>query len=350
MKILAETGGHVVALAHQPYADEEKLEGLLAQYPELALAGTSDDEGVRIWTIGRQVGVPSGAIDLLLLDSTGHVWVVETKLEKNPQVRKHVVGQVLAYASDVATWGRDDLEHVADTYLAPQGGPATLRELLATHLDQAEADDLVDRAVGRLSRGDLTALIVVDELNTVLRRLVEFVNSHATFNLLALKIETVTQGGTRLFIPTVVGATTAAPSGTGVEDTETFDGLLGDASESVKDLARRLDDLASKHHWEGRVVKKSKGYWVGEDTVVRFFPKWESIIIDIGRFRRHGLGQEADRIQALAAQITGRPQGAKEPGFGLNPLLANWNRFTEELLPLYLDTLAEYRQRKEQGG
>ena len=114
MKVLAEADGKITVLAHKPFDKEERLQDLLEHYPGIVLAGTSDDEGRVIWTIGREVGVSSGSIDLLLLDSTGHLWVVETKLAKSPEVRKQVVGQVLAYAADVATWDRAKLEEVAD--------------------------------------------------------------------------------------------------------------------------------------------------------------------------------------------------------------------------------------------
>lgn len=349
MKILADTDGHIVTLPREPFEDEEKLRSLLQQYPDLVLAGTSDEEGRKIWVIGREVGVPSGSIDLLLLDSTGHLWVVEVKLDKNPEARKKVVGQVLAYASDVATWTRDDLEEVADFYLeSRKTGPSSLQELLIAAIGEDEADTLLDTTVTRLHRGDLTALVAVDELNTVLRRLVEFVNSHAAFELLALKIETVTHAGSHLYVPTVVGTVTRRTLDP--QDQVTVNELLESASEEVKELARRLDALAEERGWVPLTSRRSQHYQLPDgDDVIRFYPRWASITLDIGRLRRHGLVAQADHIQALVTEITGKPQGKAKPAFSAETLIANWNRFIAEVLPPYLDGIAKYRERKSRG-
>ncbi|MFH1330231.1 MAG: hypothetical protein ABIJ48_06245 [Actinomycetota bacterium] len=149
MKVLAETAGRITVLAHRAFDKEERLQDLLERYPGLVLAGTSDEEGRVIWTIGREVGVPSGSIDLLLLDSTGHLWVVEAKLATNAEVRKQVVGQVLAYASDVATWDREKLEEVANGYLGSRATPTTLSDLLADEVGEDEVEGIIDGAVAQ---------------------------------------------------------------------------------------------------------------------------------------------------------------------------------------------------------
>lgn len=344
MKILVETGGRIDELPHEAFEDEAKLQRLLEQHPGLVLAGTSDGEDRSIWAIGYEVPVPAGAIDLLLLDSTGHVWVVETKLAKNPEVRKQVVGQVLAYAADVATWGREDLEHHADGYLGAQTPPTTLRDLLASRevegapVGPQAADELIDLAIERLRKGDLTALIVVDELNTVLRRLVEFVNTSARFTLLALKIETVNHAGDRLFIPTVVGVmTTTRPP-----DEKTYEELLEAAPEQTKELALRLDTLRIERGWSSKVAKKSRNFQHADGRFLFWFhPGWNCIIFDLGHLRRHGHGDRADRIQALATEIEGRPQGAVQPSLGAERLLERWGAFVGELLPLLLGAVEE---------
>jgi hypothetical protein len=248
---------------------------------------------------------------------------------------------VLAYASDVATWSRDDLDQVADRYLASKGGPATLRELLSKPGDPEVVSDLIDRTVRRLGKGDLTALIAVDELNSVLRRLVEFVNSNARFTLLALKVETVKYAGTRLFIPTVVGINTPARAPID-DDTETYEDLVPAASQPAQELAQRLDALAEAQGWTTKVRKKSKGYHRADGQhLFWFFPKWSCIIFDLSHLRQHGQGEAADRIQGLASEIEGRPQGSSQPGLSAERLLADWGRFATELVPALLEAIAD---------
>ncbi len=160
----------MVALEPQGFDLEVDLQDLLRDYPRLLLAPVPDYQGREIWTIGYEVPSEAGSIDLLCLDSTGEVWIVETKLAKNPEARKQVVGQVLGYAAAVAEWSVDRLESVAQSDLGE-----SLRDHISVGLGVQEADELVIRAVERLRQGDITAVVVLDELNSVLQRSVEFI-------------------------------------------------------------------------------------------------------------------------------------------------------------------------------
>lgn len=253
MKILSERpDGTLELLDPEPFPLEIHLQELLETHPSLVLADLVEDPDRQIWTIGWEVGVEAGSIDLLLLDSSARVWVVETKLATNPEIKKQVVGQVLGYASYVAEWTSEDLERIGDTYLSTRAtdGPNSLVELLVGELgDEEQAQELLEEAADRLTRGDITALIVVDEIPKELRRLVEWVNSNATFELLALKIEAIPHARGRLFISTVVGATAMARSAASQRssrqwDEESFFAELDRNAPEAVPVARRLFDWA----------------------------------------------------------------------------------------------------------
>jgi integrase len=96
-----------------------------------------------------------------------------------------VVGQVLGYVAFAAEWTAENLERVGDEYLSSRAakGPNSLIELLAEQLgDEEQAHALLDESADRLARGDVTALIVVDDIPKELRRLVDWVNSNATLS------------------------------------------------------------------------------------------------------------------------------------------------------------------------
>lgn len=209
MRIVAETAdGSFQALTPSAFQQESSLQDLLEEHPALVLAGLGDEEIPHIWTIGWEVSTEAGSIDLLLLDSSGGVWVVETKLACNSEVKKQVVGQVLAYASCVADWTASDLQEIGDRYLHERGDDhhSSLVGLMATVLgDSGEAQEILAAAEDRLRDGDLTALIAVDDAPRTLRRLVEFVNEHASFSLLALRFESFRYQGRKLLVPTVFG-------------------------------------------------------------------------------------------------------------------------------------------------
>lgn len=80
------------------YANEDALETLLAASPEL-LPGLASPPVV----IAQQVQTGAGPIDLLTVGLDGSVVLVECKLRANPEIRRAVVGQLLAYADRRAT-------------------------------------------------------------------------------------------------------------------------------------------------------------------------------------------------------------------------------------------------------
>ena len=52
-------------------------------------------------TVGREVLTAAGLIDVLYVSPAGLVTIVETKLWRNPEARREVVGQILDYAKEL---------------------------------------------------------------------------------------------------------------------------------------------------------------------------------------------------------------------------------------------------------
>ena len=52
----------------------------------------------------RELPTEVGPIDLLFINPTGLLTLVECKLWKNPQARREVVGQILDYATEMSRW------------------------------------------------------------------------------------------------------------------------------------------------------------------------------------------------------------------------------------------------------
>ena len=78
------------------YLDEAELQALLANDPQFI-------PGCDGAVVAREVTVPGvGAIDLVAVTDDGTITLVECKLAKNPEIRRAVVGQIMAYASGLA--------------------------------------------------------------------------------------------------------------------------------------------------------------------------------------------------------------------------------------------------------
>lgn len=91
-------------LAPTGYPDEDALHTRVEQAPQmLPLAGSP-----RLTIVGREVSLGSGYADLIAVESSGRLVVIEVKLSRNAEARRAVVAQVLTYAAylrglDVAT-------------------------------------------------------------------------------------------------------------------------------------------------------------------------------------------------------------------------------------------------------
>jgi len=51
------------------------------------------------FAVAREVALDAGYVDLLGVTPDGDITLIESKLKANPEIRRHVVGQILAYAA-----------------------------------------------------------------------------------------------------------------------------------------------------------------------------------------------------------------------------------------------------------
>lgn len=106
-----EEGGKWQTLPPTPFNDEKALHDLVEKAPELLpLSGSP-----ALTMLGREVWLPdvSGAMDLLAIEDSGTPVVIEVKLRANPESKRAIVAQVLAYAAALHRVSPDDFVAVA---------------------------------------------------------------------------------------------------------------------------------------------------------------------------------------------------------------------------------------------
>ena len=87
-----DPNGRWLPLTPTPYLAEAELHDLVRDAPQmLPLAGTP-----QLTVLGREVRLGSGYADLLAVESTGRLVVVEVKMSANAESRRAVVAQVLS--------------------------------------------------------------------------------------------------------------------------------------------------------------------------------------------------------------------------------------------------------------
>jgi hypothetical protein len=200
--LIRHSGGGWRAPSVTSYSDEQALELLLEQTPDL-LPG--QDTG--LVTVVRQLYVPlTGPVDLFAVSIDGDLTVVECKLKANSEIRRWVVGQVLAYAAGL--W-RLPFEELDAAFIARAGEPVSAKiGALAREAGGDFDEEQFRRTVSaNLAAGRFRLVIAVDAITDELKRIVEYLNDHtvADVEVLALELGYAADGDVELLIPAVYG-------------------------------------------------------------------------------------------------------------------------------------------------
>ena len=108
--------------------------------------------------------------------------VVECKLWRNPQARREVVGQILDYAKELASWDYADLQREVSRARGELGVDA-LHRLVADRYPDVHQAQFID-AVGRnLARGRLMLLVAGDGIREGTEAIVQYVSRYAGLQL-----------------------------------------------------------------------------------------------------------------------------------------------------------------------
>lgn len=184
---------------------------------------------------GRVLDPGAGSVDLLGVGLDGSITLVECKLKKNPEIRREVVGQVLAYAGGL--W-RTSYEDFAARY-ASRAGMSLIEHLQQTTEQVVEDEDALRAALHeRLRSGAFRLVIAVDEITDELKFVVEWLNGHtaAGVQVIALEAEYVKDAGVEVLVPRFYGETVKKDGPVVVKQTE---GDMVAAIEALRDPAVR---------------------------------------------------------------------------------------------------------------
>src|SRR5258708_7046273 len=88
---------------------EDWLQALLFNHPGLVPVDEIEPAFGTLIPIARELRTPSGPVDLLCINAKGHITLVETKLWRNPEARRQVVGQIIDYATEISRWTYSEL-------------------------------------------------------------------------------------------------------------------------------------------------------------------------------------------------------------------------------------------------
>ena len=154
--------------------------------------------------VGREVALGSGSAELIAVEASGRLAVIEVKLARNSEARRAVVAQVLTYAAflhemDVAKLEQD----VLGRQLRERGYDSLAGAIAANDQEGSlDSEEFSSALAENLASGAFRLVLVLDAAPSELVRLVGYLE--AVGGQLVIDLVTVTAynvDGTRIMVP-----------------------------------------------------------------------------------------------------------------------------------------------------
>lgn len=158
---------------------EDWIQQLIHKQPSILPVDDIDSNFAPLIPIGREISTSVGYIDNLYISPGGYITIVETKLWRNPEARREVVGQILDYAKELSKWTYNDLDKAVKAYNKhfnsnSDGLLATIRRY--EPIDETDEQYFIDSISKNLFRGRFLLLIVGDGIRESIEDMVEYLN------------------------------------------------------------------------------------------------------------------------------------------------------------------------------
>ena len=160
---------------------ESDIHDLLFRFPGALPVSTIDASYADAIPVCRELYTRAGKVDALYVNPLGRLTLAEFKLWRNPQARREVIGQILDYAKELASWRYADLQREVSRTLKRKGN--VLYELIREHVPSSDEAEFVDNVTRHLKRGEFLLLIVGDGIREDVEDIVGFVQRHSGLHL-----------------------------------------------------------------------------------------------------------------------------------------------------------------------
>ena len=163
--------------------DEATLQDLLFRFPQTLPIAQIDPAYAGTVPVCKELVLPAGYADALYVNQLGRIILAEFKLWRNPQARREVIGQILDYAKDLASWSYEDLQRQVSLALGTTGN--AIFDLVHEQYPDLAESEFVDNVARHLRRGEFLLLIIGDGIQEGAANIVDFVQRYSGlhFNL-----------------------------------------------------------------------------------------------------------------------------------------------------------------------
>lgn len=168
--------------------DEDWLQTILHDHPDILPINELEPGFGRLIPLGRELQTPTGGyIDNVFVTEDGNIVLVECKLWRNPEARRHVISQIIDYAQGISRWKYADLDKAVSASLDGSGNAVgrPILDIVKGHLSsEGELDEavFVDAIQRNLKLGRVMLLIVGDGIREDAESMVDYLQQHAGFH------------------------------------------------------------------------------------------------------------------------------------------------------------------------
>lgn len=273
--IIAQQGMNAQKLEAKAIPRENYLQEFIQANPE-ALPMDEIREDIRLLVVAKEFDTPSGPIDAIAIDQDGEIYIVETKLYKNPDKRT-VLAQALDYGA--ALWSSEEGAGAVLARLREQANSTLGKKLLSAlqedfGLDDSSSDEVLQALKTNIENGALRFVILMDRLDDRLKNLIRFVNENSRFTVYGVELEFYEFEEHEIVIPKLYGAEVRKEFGSGSprrtwNEKEFFEDARSRLDSGMVDAIQKLYEFATE---TSDLVTWGTGVTVGS-----FNPKYESI-------------------------------------------------------------------------
>ena len=147
----------------EKHFSENWLQKLIHENPQILPIDEIESGFAPLISIGREISTSVGYIDNLYISPNGYLTLVETKLWRNPEAKREVVGQILDYAKELTTWSFSKLnESIKQSNEIFQNKSKGIIDLIKEFdlIEESDEQIIIDNIERNLKRGRLLLLIV----------------------------------------------------------------------------------------------------------------------------------------------------------------------------------------------
>jgi len=136
----------------------------------------------------KELGSPSGSMDLVFVNAYGFIAIGECKLWRNPEARRKVIAQILEYAKDLSQWNYEEFEK-ACLKARKDENTTSLYEIVSRQDSELDEASFIDAVQRNLERGRFVLMVIGDGIRENMEELSDFLQRYGNLQFTLALVE-----------------------------------------------------------------------------------------------------------------------------------------------------------------